>query len=239
MFFIPLILTAGLDLSLPEFQPELDCSGNYIVAEYDYVSGAFSVEEVRELPNGLTAAALAQDYESDSGEVIYNRDGSGTVTQHTVSLTVDTTNLILETGGRSHYLELLPGYTYTITTDAPRIFLASQLVDQTPITVLEGNVITPSSTVYAVVGYSRTISASFVTSGGGDEPSDPSGNDPSGNVPTPDNPTPDVSGVIIELQYIRAELSMKLRIIIFVLIWQFIMPLAMKIRDHIFNLKHD
>lgn len=238
MFFIPLILTAGLDLSLPEFQPELDASGNYIVAEYDDVSGTFEVKEVRELPYGLTAAALAQNEDSDSGEVIYNRDGSGTVTQQSVSLTVDTTNYILVTSGRSHYIQLLPGYTYTITTDAPRIFLASDLVAQAPVTVAESNIITPSSNLYAIVGSSRTISATFV-SFGVDEPSDPSGNDSSGNDPSPDIPSPDVSGVIIELQYIRAELSMKLRIIIFVLIWQFILPLAMKIRDHIFNLKHD
>lgn len=35
MFFIPLILTAGLDLSLPEFQPQTDLSGNVIVGSFD------------------------------------------------------------------------------------------------------------------------------------------------------------------------------------------------------------
>ena len=35
MFFIPLVLSAGLDLTLPEFTPELDPSGNVIVGYID------------------------------------------------------------------------------------------------------------------------------------------------------------------------------------------------------------
>ena len=35
MIIIPLLLTMGLDMSLPEFQPTTDVSGNYIVGSYD------------------------------------------------------------------------------------------------------------------------------------------------------------------------------------------------------------
>ena len=198
-----LFLVAGLDLTLPEFQPETDLSGNYIVSDFDVSSGEITFEELEALPYGLTVAEL--DTSEDDpvfSEPIFNRDGSGTITQSDVFLTIDTTNYVLKSGGRSHYLELLPGYTYTITTDAPRIFLASELVANTPVTVAESNVITPSSTIYAVVGSSRTISATFFTSGSSGDTSgnDSSGNDSSGNDPVPENPTTDLSAVLIELQ---------------------------------------
>lgn len=45
MILFSLLLSAGLDLSLPEFQPD-DVSGNYIVSSYDVSENEFSVTEV-------------------------------------------------------------------------------------------------------------------------------------------------------------------------------------------------
>lgn len=45
MILFSILLTAGLDLSLPEFQPE-DVSGNYIVSEYDVSADEFIAVEV-------------------------------------------------------------------------------------------------------------------------------------------------------------------------------------------------
>lgn len=41
MFLFSFVLSMGLDMSLPEFQPDVDVSGNYIVSEFD-VSGSDS-----------------------------------------------------------------------------------------------------------------------------------------------------------------------------------------------------
>ena len=35
MLLFSLVLSMGLDMSLPEFQPDVDVSGNYIVSDYD------------------------------------------------------------------------------------------------------------------------------------------------------------------------------------------------------------
>ena len=68
MIFLPLILSASLDLSLPEFQPEVDLSGNYIIGEFDVSEGEFNVTEEQELPDGLTVEALTFDVSNDSIE---------------------------------------------------------------------------------------------------------------------------------------------------------------------------
>ena len=39
MLLFSLVLSMGLDMTLPEFQPDVDVSGNYIVSDYD-VSGS-------------------------------------------------------------------------------------------------------------------------------------------------------------------------------------------------------
>ena len=50
MFIIPLLLTMGLDLSLPEFQPDIDISGNYVVGSYDVSSDEITVELMADNP---------------------------------------------------------------------------------------------------------------------------------------------------------------------------------------------
>lgn len=50
MFIIPLLLTMGLDLSLPEFQPDTDISGNYVVGSYDVSSDEMTVELMSDNP---------------------------------------------------------------------------------------------------------------------------------------------------------------------------------------------
>ena len=59
MIILSVLLSAVLDMSLPEFQPEVDLSGNYIIGEFDVSEDDFDVTETGELPDGLTAAALA------------------------------------------------------------------------------------------------------------------------------------------------------------------------------------
>ena len=45
MILFSLLLSAGLDLSLPEFQPD-DISGNYIVSSYDVSNNEYNVTEI-------------------------------------------------------------------------------------------------------------------------------------------------------------------------------------------------
>lgn len=66
MILLSILLTAGLDLSLPEFQPE-DVSGNYIVSEYDVSGDEFIAVEVpaEELPSNAGLRSEAPAAESD------------------------------------------------------------------------------------------------------------------------------------------------------------------------------
>ena len=50
MIIIPLLLTMGLDMSLPEFQPTTDISGNYVVGSYDVSSDDVTVELMADNP---------------------------------------------------------------------------------------------------------------------------------------------------------------------------------------------
>lgn len=50
MIIYALMLTIGLDMTLPEFQPEKDLSGNYIVGTYDVSSGDVYVEILDDVP---------------------------------------------------------------------------------------------------------------------------------------------------------------------------------------------
>lgn len=45
-----LLLTIGLDMSRPEFEPTTDISGNYIMGSYDVSSDDYIVEELEEVP---------------------------------------------------------------------------------------------------------------------------------------------------------------------------------------------
>lgn len=46
MILFAILLSSGLDMSLPEFEPDMDLSGNYIVSGYDVSSGESVVDEV-------------------------------------------------------------------------------------------------------------------------------------------------------------------------------------------------
>lgn len=46
MILFAILLSSGLDMNLPEFEPDTDFSGNYIVSGYDVSSGESIVEEV-------------------------------------------------------------------------------------------------------------------------------------------------------------------------------------------------
>lgn len=50
MIIIPLLLTMGLDMSLPEFQPTTDVSGNYIVGSYDVSLDEIVVDFIADNP---------------------------------------------------------------------------------------------------------------------------------------------------------------------------------------------
>ena len=132
MFIIPIILSAALDMSLPEFQPEIDLSGNYIIGEFDVSEGEFEVTEAGELPDGLTVEAPVPEEDIGGGDV--------------------------------------------------------------------------------------------------------SGDDITNN--NPDNPSGGDFDDTALLEVLH-DIQMQLRCILFVCIWKFILPLAMKIRDHVFGLKHE
>ena len=142
MILFAILLSSGLDMTLPEFEPTTDISGNYIYTEFVEEENEVVVEESDCLPQGLTTEG------SEDSSFDY---------------------VVLET-----------------------------------------------------------------SSGGGDEPTpdDPSGNDPSGGgsvIPYDD------TKLLEKIDHI----DVLLRSILFANIWIFILPIAMKIRDHIFNLKHE
>lgn len=70
MFLFPLILSAALDMSLPEFQPELDASGNYIVGYVDE-NEEVVVEELEDLPASISSSPGDESL-SPSQEIVYS-----------------------------------------------------------------------------------------------------------------------------------------------------------------------
>lgn len=238
MILLPFILSAALDMSLPEFQPEQDLSGNYVIGEYDVSEGDFEVSETEELPDGLTVEASEQELEYNLlGETNYL---TLTRKRNTKINNVDGQYFIQSYSSYNYYIDytlLSSGVTYDLDYNGV-IYIGSSVEYESEVFIYSNSTITPSSDIYIIQyhqnGYYLNVSVS--QSGGDVSGGDVSGDDTSGNEP--DNPSGGNFDDTALLEVLH-DIQMQLRCILFVCIWKFILPLAMKIRDHVFGLKHE
>lgn len=241
MFLLPFFLSVALDMSLPEFQPEVDLSGNYIIGEYDVSEGEFEVSETEELPDGLTVEAPVQELEYDLlGET--RALETNTITASVKSgYRVNSGVIQVHSGDNLYYVYLTAGIEYEV--HGSNLFTAASLNKDTAVHSFSLSTYTPQSNIYLVKNNGSFYVTYTTGTLGPEDPSnnepgvgDVSGDDTSGNEP--DNPSGDNFDDTALLEVLH-DIQMQLRCILFVCIWKFILPLAMKIRDHVFGLKHE
>lgn len=177
-----LLLTMGLDMSRPEFEPTTDISGNYIMGSYDVSSDDFVVEELEDVP--VDATPSVDDSLSTSpvrGEKTLLRSSNtvilevSTITNRTLNTNVDP--FVLQSGNYTYkYVSLTSGIEYTFISDAPRIFYSSSLDVGSDVYVIPSSTWIPDADYFAFVLSTRSLEVSYVET----VPDDPSGNDPSG-----------------------------------------------------------
>lgn len=174
--FIELMFCAVLDMSLPEFQPQEDLSGNYIIGSYDVSENEFIVEDISSsdfLPiesenagqfGGLSADGLrALMLESTrSTQLVDKYVFSQTFNGHRVHENNDGYfEIQVHSSSKLNYIKLDSDITYTITAfDSPLYSFTSLSGSHIPLTELSSNVITPSSNIY-VTGGNGSIYATY------------------------------------------------------------------------------
>lgn len=166
--FLELIFCAALNMSLPEFQPQEDLSGNYIVGTYDVSENEFYVDDVttsdisfsQDLSSqhdGLSVDGLRSMLleASRSTQLVDKYIFSQTLSNHRISQKSDGTYEISYHSGRIlNYIQLDSGITYTITAfDSPLFYSTSISGTHIPLTELSSNVVTPDTTIYVTGGY--------------------------------------------------------------------------------------
>lgn len=73
MILFALLLTAGLDFSLPEFQPD-DISGNYIVSQYDISENEYIAVDISSDDVSLNNVVLASPAQGADASISYPYD---------------------------------------------------------------------------------------------------------------------------------------------------------------------
>lgn len=248
MFLIPFLLSAVLDMSLPEFQPEVDLSGNYIIGEFDVSDGEFEVTEAEELPDGLTVEAAAEEIDVSNDSIDTSLLG-GTRALETITVAasvksgyrVNSGVIQVHSGDNLYYVYLTAGIEYEI--HGSNLYSAININKDTAVHSFSNSTYTPESNIYLV----KNNGSFYVTyTTGTPEPEDPSNNEPGGGDVSgddtsgnePDNPSGGNFDDTALLEVLH-DIQMQLRCILFVCIWKFILPLAMKIRNNVFGLKHE
>ena len=162
-----LLLTMGLDMSLPEFEPTVDVSGDYIVGSYDVSANEFVVEKISEVDLSPSPELFTADSES-SVVLVYLEpsflSGYG----------VDTSSepyTILSGSNTYRVFSLSAGVTYYITRSSNRLFLSDSFAIGNTFTSLYDTIYTPSSDCVVFFNSTYSFSVGYY----------PSGNDPSGN----------------------------------------------------------
>lgn len=241
MILFPLILSVALDMSLPEFQPDTDISGNYVIGEFDVSEGDFEVIEQKEFPDGLTVEAPTEDFEANllGGTRVLE---TNTITASVKSgYRVNSGVIQVHSGDNLYYVYLTAGVEYEV--HGSNLFTADNLNKNTVVNSFSSSMYTPQSNIYLV----KNNGSFYVTyTTGTVDTEDPSNNDPDGGDVSgddtsgnePNNPSGGDFDDTALLEVLH-DIQMQLRCILFVCIWKFILPLAMKIRDHIFGLKHE
>ena len=255
MLLLYVLLSVALDMSLPEFQPEIDLSGNYIIGEFDLSDGEFEVTEAGELPDGMTVEAPAEEVDDISNDdiefelTLLRSDGnylSLTTQRNTEIQLIEDLYYIKQRSSYNYYIQyflLSSGVSYDIDAYG-EVFIGNSIDYDSQVYLYTNNKITPENDIY-IIQYHHTnyyMNISISDNSGNDVSGDDiSGGDASGDDITnnnPDNPSVDNNNYNDLLNELK-NIQMQLRCILFVCIWKFILPLAMKIRDHVFGLKHE
>lgn len=247
MILLSVLLSVAIDMSLPEFQPEIDLSGNYIIGEFDVSEGDFEVTETGKLPDGLTVEApvLGEDISDNilENSLLGNNRSLETITVNSSvksGYRVNSGVIQVQSGDNLYYVYLTAGIEYEV--HGSNLYSAQNLNKDTVVHSFLSSTYTPESNIYLVKN-NGSFYVTYTTGTPDDEPSnnDPDGGDVSGDDTSGNEPNNPSGGdfddtAILEVLY---DIQMQLRCILFVCIWKFILPLAMKIRDHVFGLKHE
>ena len=173
---IEFLFCVALNMSLPEFQPEEDLSGNYIVGSYDVSNDEFIVEDVSSSDvdsaddneagqsGGISADGLRSLILSStrSTQLVDKYVFSQTLSGHRISQKNDGTyEISVHSSSKLNYITLESGITYTITAfDSPLYFCTTISGSHIPLTELSNNVVTPDYTIY-VTGGNGSIYATY------------------------------------------------------------------------------
>lgn len=230
---VELLLALALDMSLPEFQPQEDLSGNYIVGTYDVSNDEVIVEEIPvEAFDGLSVEA--QQEQVILGNVL--RSGNVITIESSVlsNMRIRDGALQSHSGDNLNYIFLSAGIEYTLY-NLSSIQISSSLNRGATVTQLDlSDTYTPSEDCYIL----RNNNSFYVTyNSGGDDPEDPSGNDPddpsgndpedpSGNDPSGNNPSDDnISADLTNVENKLDNIITLQRSILLVLLVSFLFPI--------------
>lgn len=231
--FLELIFATVLDMSLPEFQPEIDISGNVIVS--DDIDGEFIASEIPfdeisilDVSADDVSEGLSPDTSNNDEIIDYSLSSLRSVETYTVNalvksnFRVNSGKLGVHSGDDLYYVYLTAGIEYKLSSTSGIYWCLSLNKDET-VHSYSSSTITPEQNLYLV----RNNSSFYVTytTGTPDDEPDVSGGDVSGG---------DVSGGDgqnnIDLSSVNNKLDtviLLLRSIRLILLFNFLYPLAM------------
>lgn len=248
--FIELLFATTLDMSLPEFQPMEDISGNVIVSELDDVSGDIIAEEIplEKIPFEETSERSLQglSLETVPAEEVFT---NGLVLRSSVQTIIDSSSVsgrsiiyqnshwvIKSKSGKTLYYVLLhSGIEYTVISGSVK-YISSSIAVDTIVSSFSDTQITPNEDVY-LISTDGEFSVSYIDNSGGDVSGDDvSGDDVSGDSPGGDVSGGDIPSIEVDLTIVENKIDKLIilgRSLLFVLIVQFCYPLIISIFNNI------
>lgn len=239
--FLELIFATVLDMSLPEFQPEIDISGNVIVSEDidgEFIASEIPFDEISILDVSAddVSEGLSPDTSNNDEIIDYSLFSLRSVETHTVNASVKSNfrvnsgKLGAHSGDDLYYVYLTAGIEYQLSSTSGIYWCLSLNKDETAHSY-SSFTITPEQNLYLV----RNNSSFYVTytTGTPDDDPDVSGDDEP-DVSGGDVSGGDVSGGDgqnnIDLSSVNNKLDaviLLLRSIRLILLFNFLYPLAM------------
>ena len=249
---LELFFATVLDMSLPEFQPEIDLSGNVIVSEDidgEFIASEIPFDEITilDVSNDDVSVGLSPDT-SNNDDIVFDYDDTSfmllqsdsnylplTLKRNTEIKVIDGLYYIKERSSYNYYIQyvlLSSGVSYDIDSYG-EIFIGDSITYDSQVYLYTSNVIVPEHDLYIIqyhhTDYYMNISISDV-SGGDVSGGDVSGGDVSGG----DVSGGDVSGGDgqnnVDLSSVNNKLDvviLLLRSIRLILLFNFLYPLAM------------
>lgn len=244
--FLELIFATVLDMSLPEFQPEIDISGNVIVSEDidgEFIASEIPFDEINILDVSVddVSEGLSPDTSNNDEIIDYSLSSLRSFETHTVNASVKSNfrvnsgKLGVHSGDDLYYVYLTAGIEYQLSSTSGIYWCLSLNKDET-VHSYSSSTITPEQNLYLVKNNS-SFYVTYTTGTPDDEP-DVSGDDVSGDD-APDVSGGDVSGGDvsggdgqnnIDLSSVNNKLDtviLLLRSIRLILLFNFLYPLAM------------